>query len=185
MDLTETMENPPVAEDPEFVRLKEENQREVDLLSLELLSNAKQYKRYISKMRPEEQIKMEEDARRFSIYKPRVAGLFMELLEDFDNPEPTTAISNPELQLIFKECVNKMIHHIEWTDCNFSSRREENEYADDEDMLFSHAYKAPHAYNAYNAANAYNAPRASGPNRRDETADPFSYWGATIRKSSI
>lgn len=170
MDLTETMETPPVTEDPEFVRLKEENQREVDLLSLELLSNAKQYKRYISKMRPEEQIKMEEDARRFSIYKPRVAGLFMELLEEFDNPDPTSAISNPELQLIFKECVNKMIHHIEWTDCNFSSCREENEYADDEDMLFSHAYKAPYT---------------SGPNRRDETADPFSYWGATIRKSSF
>jgi hypothetical protein len=162
-----------VVDDPEFVRLKEENQREIDLLSLELLSNSKQYKRYISKNRPEEQLKLEEDARRLSIYKPRVAGLFMELLEEYENPEPASLICNPELQLIFKECVNKMIQHIEWTDCNFSSRREkENEYGDgdDEDMLFSHAYK----------------PQASKSKRREtEMADPFSYWGATIRKSSI
>ncbi len=162
------MENNIVADDPEFVRLKEENQREVDLLSLELLANSKQYKRYVLKMRPEEQTKLEEDARRFSIYKPRVAGLFMELLEECENPEPTTLICNPELQLIFKECVNKMIQHIEWTDCNFSSR---HEYSEDEDMLFSHAYRTPSA--------------ASSTKRRDAAPDPFSYWGATIRKSSI
>ena len=37
----------PETDDTAFNRLREEHQREIDLLSLELLSNSKQYKKYI------------------------------------------------------------------------------------------------------------------------------------------
>jgi hypothetical protein len=157
-------------EDPEFARLREEHQREVDLLSLELLSNSKQYKRYISKNHPDEQLKNEEETRRLTAYKPRVAGLFMELLEEY--LEPTSTIVNAELQSVFKECVRKMIQHIEWSECNQTSASQEDDYCDpEEDMLFAHAYRP--------------SKRKPVGKHADATTDPFSFWGATIRKSSI
>ena len=58
-----------------FNKMREERQREVDLLSLELLSNSKNYKKYIAKKCPEEQMKRVEYANRFLKYKSRIASL--------------------------------------------------------------------------------------------------------------
>lgn len=163
-------------EDIEFARLREEHQREIDLLSLELLSNSKQYKRYIAKNCPEEQLEHEKNAARLATYKSRVAGLFMELLEEYENLEPASSIVNNELQTVFKECVNKMIQHIEWTGCNRNSSsisQDDDEYGEPEDdVLFGHAYRSSRRKSASTSKSA-------------TTTDPFSFWGATIRKSAI
>jgi len=154
----------------EFDKMREERQREVDLLSLELLSNSKQYKKYIAKNHPEDLARSAEDMRRFLKYKARVAGLFMELLEEYEDLGSTSLLVGTELQGLFKECVQKSIQHLEWKECNNDSVAED---AGDEDVLFGHAYK----------------PAKSGKKRAMASAsfgkkdDPFSYWGATITKS--
>lgn len=144
----------------EFDKMREERQREVDLLSLELLSNSKQYKKYIAKNHPEDLARSAEDTRRFLKYKARVAGLFMELLEEYEDLGSTSLLVGTELQGLFKECVQKSIQHLEWKECSANDGD-----AGDEDVLFGHAYK----------------PAKSSKKRASD--DPFSYWGATITKS--
>ena len=159
--------------DEEFARLREERQKEVDRLSLELLSNSKQYKKYVAKNHPDQCIKNEEDARRFSKLKPRVAGLFMELLEEYDDLENGSSDIGVELQNLFKECVQKSMQHIEWSDHKHLASYDADP---DEDMLFAHAYRRP--------SKARHHESASSSSKKDES-DPFSFWGATIRKSSM
>ena len=149
-------------EDPtEFEKMREERQREVDRLSLELLSNTKQYKKYIAKNHPEERVRRAEDTRRFLKYKSRVASLFIELLDEYEDLGSTSLLVGTELQGLFKECVQKTIQHLEWNDCS-----ETEGESMDEDILFGHAYKS----------------KKSSTSRVKD--DPFSYWGATITKSN-
>jgi sugar-specific transcriptional regulator TrmB len=157
-------------EDPtEFEKMREERQREVDRLSLELLSNTKQYKKYIAKNHPEERIRRTEDNRRFLKYKSRVASLFLELLEEYEDLGSTSLLVGTELQEQFKECVQKTIQHLEWKECSATDGE-----AADEDILFGHAYK-PSPKKKSSAASS------SPPFGKKD--DPFSYWGATITKS--
>ena len=159
-------------EDPtEFEKMREERQREVDRLSLELLSNSKQYKKYIAKNHPEERVRRAEDTRRFLKYKARVAGLFAELLDEYEDLGSTSLLVGTELQGLFKECVQKTIQHLEWKECSSNDGD-----AVDEDILFGHAYK-PHAYKP----SPKKKSSASSPFGKKD--DPFSYWGATITKS--
>ena len=150
--------------DEEFDKLREERQREVDLLSLELLSNAKQYKKYIAKNHPEEMVRRGEESRRFLKYKSRVAGLLMELLDEYEDLGSTSLLVGTELQGLFKECVQKAVQHLEWKECNISV-----DEGAEPDVLFGHAYKPSGRSGATKKAQA-----------RD---DPFSFWGATITKS--
>jgi len=148
-----------------FEKIREERQREVDRLSLELLSNTKHYKKYIAKNRPEEQLKRIEDSRRFLKYKSRITALFIELLDEHENDDDgDDSISEvgPEVQSLFKEMVQKTIQHLEWKEYNQSEKA--NEF-DDEDMMF--------------ACTGLNV-RKKRPSAEE---DPYSYWGATIRKS--
>lgn len=172
MDESNHEEDQDQDQDTDFERLKEERQREVDRLSLELLSNTRQYKKYIARNHPEERLKQEKDARRFAKLKPRVAGLFMELLEEYSDADSAGGSSDHSIELrsVFNECVQKMIQHIEWSDHN---NHLASSMGEDEDMLFAHAYSHD----------------KRGKSKRDEpssaSSDPFSFWGATIRKSSI
>jgi hypothetical protein len=153
-------------EQDEFDKLREERQREVDLLSLELLSNSKQYKKYIAKNHPEDLARSAEENRRFLKYKARVAGLFMELLEEYEDLGSTSLLVGTELQGLFKECVQKSIQHLEWKECNHDS------VAEDDDVLFGHAYKP-----------AKSSKKRASVDSFGKKDDPFSYWGATITKS--
>lgn len=148
----------------EFDKMREERQREVDRLSLELLSNTKQYKKYIAKNHPEERMRRAEDTRRFLKYKSRVAGLFAELLDEYEDLGSTSLLVGTELQGLFKECVQKTIQHLEWTECSTNDGE-----AVDEDILFGHAYKP--------------SPKKKSSSSFGKKDDPFSYWGATITKS--
>jgi len=146
-----------------FERFCEEQQREVDRISIELLSNTKHYKKYIAKNHPEEQLKRDENRIRFLKYKSRIVSLFIELINEYENIEDYVDV---ELQTVFKECVQKTIQHLEWTDHNQTAASLDAEFADvEDDVMFSSKYL----------------------NRRmrqpSTISDPFSYWGATIRKS--
>jgi len=156
--------------DPEFERIREERQREVDRLSLELLSNSKHYKKYIAKNHPEEGLKRASDNRQFLKYKSRVAALCIELLDEYEDLGESSSLVGSELQHIFKECVQKMIQHLEWAEYNHSNT--DSAGFEDEDMMFPTMSSSSHRNK-----------RKPKPNTSATSADPFSYWGATIRKS--
>lgn len=140
-----------------FQRIREERQREVDSLSLELLSNTKHYKKYIAKNCPETQLKRIDDSQRFLKYKSRIAALFIEMLDEYENDGDDSS----ELHTIFKEMVQKTIQHLEWTSYNKTDKS-----AYDEDVMFPE----PPEFSMRK-------------NHRTVETDPFSFWGATIRKS--
>jgi hypothetical protein len=148
-----------------FEKFREEQQREVDRISLELLSNTKHYKKYIAKNRPEERLKQVANKNRFLKYKSRVAALFIELLDEYEDLEESSILVNFELQSIFKECVQKTIQHLEWSEHNQNARS--SEFEEDDDMMFASKHTS------------HNKRRS----KQSIAADPFSYWGATIRKS--
>ena len=152
-----------------FQRFREKQQREVDRISLELLSNTKHYKKYIAKNCPEEQLKNIDDSRRFLKYKSRVAALFIELLEQYehDGEEETDNSVGVELQSMFKEFVQKTIQHLEWSEYN-SAKSVGDFEDDDEDMMF---------------ANTGFKQQNIRKKRHSIDEDPYSFWGATIRKS--
>jgi hypothetical protein len=151
-------------DDTEFERIREERQREVDRLSLELLSNSKHYKKYIAKNHPEEGLKRADSNRQFLKYKSRVAALFIELLDEYEDLGDTSLVGT-ELQNIFKECVQKTIQHLEWTEYNHNM---DSAAFEDDEMMFSNS--------------SHRNKRKAKPSA-SSAADPFSYWGATIRKS--
>jgi hypothetical protein len=153
--------------DAEFEKIREERQREVDRLSLELLSNSKHYKKMTAKNSVEDGIKKADNNRRILKYKSRVTAMFIELIDEYENTGEIATLVGTDLQYIFKECIQKMVQHLEWNEYNHnvdSAGFEEDE--EDEDMMFS-------------MASSHRNKRKTAPNK----ADPFSYWGTTIRKS--
>jgi len=144
----------------DFELFREERQREVDRLSLELLSNTKHYKKYIAKNHPEEQIKLADNTRRFLKYKSKIAAILIELLDEYETPGETSMCVGSELQTLFEKCVQKTIQHLEWTEYKHSSDNG-NEF-EEEDVMFA-------------------IPR----NKRNISEYPYSYWGATIRKQGM
>jgi hypothetical protein len=147
-----------MSEPDDFELLREKRQREVDLLSLELLSNAKQYKKYIEKNRPDELVRRTEETEKFMKYKTQIADLFLQFLDEYEEFGDISS-SLSDIQRLFKKCVVKSIQHIEMKE--YSEQTEEYNNVDD-DMLFSHVYGKP--------------------KRGEYNKDTFSYWGAKITK---
>lgn len=154
--------------DETFEKIREEHQREVDRLSLELLSNTKHYKKYIAKNCPEEQLKRIDESQRFLKYKSRIAALFIELLDEYENEDEPDCPVSPELHSMFKETVQKTIQHLEWSEYNKKSKEYED---DDEDMMFATVRKT-------------RKPQHKERRSLPKDGDPYSYWGATIHKSN-
>lgn len=97
--------------------LREMKRKELDRLSLELLSNTTHYKKYLAKTDPEAKTRTLQEMRRFSKHKPKVTQLFLELLDDYEDLGTTSMTANTSIQRIFKECVDKTMQFIEWRDC--------------------------------------------------------------------
>lgn len=152
-------------EEKSFEKFREEQQREVDLLSLELLSNTKHYKKYIAKTHPDEQLKSVNETQRFLKYKSKIAALFIELLDDYGDANENCTVVDSEHNTIFKEFVKKTIQHLEWTE--YSQTDKVNDF-EDEDTMF-----------AFNNRPKFNVRK----NKYSNESDPYSYWGATIRKT--
>lgn len=159
-----------------FQRIREERQREVDSLSLELLSNTKHYKKYIAKNYPETQLKRIDDSQRFLKYKSRIAALFIEMLDEYENDGDDCS----ELHTIFKEMVQKTIQHLEWTSYN----KIDKSAFSDETSSSSYAHSSLRNCPEYDEDVMFPEPSefSMRKNHRTVETDPFSFWGATIRK---
>lgn len=136
--------------------LRELKQRELDRLSLELLSNANHYKKYLAKIDPELKTRKLQEMRRFSKHKTKVMEVFSELLDDYEDLGTTSIIANTNIQHLLKECVEKTMQFIEWRDCM--------EPGDGETM--------------FEDIEEDEEPLDPGP-----TKESSSFWGKSIRKS--
>lgn len=161
---TEIDEQDPQIDEESFNRMREERQREVDLLSLELLSNTKNYKKYMATKCPEEQMKRVEYATRFLKYKSRITAMFIDLIDDYERDDDESSVGN-EINSVFKEFVQKSIQHLEWSEYSNTDNSNANEF-DDADIMF-----------------ATTDTKFDARKKRTNTEDPYSFWGATIRKS--
>lgn len=88
---------------------------DIDMLSLELLSNSAQYKKYLAKSDPHEHAKRRGASARHQKHKERVMTMLMDLLEEYDDLGTFSTIGNSEIQRQFKSCVDKIIEFAEWT----------------------------------------------------------------------
>ena len=105
---------------------KMQKKREIDQLSLELLSNSSHYKKYLAKSDPAESTG--NSARLFK-NKERVQTMLTDLLDDYDGLTTFSMTGNGEIQRKFKACVDKILDFLEWT--NYKNSPEHNAaYAD-------------------------------------------------------
>lgn len=146
--------DPADIEDEEHLR--ELKQRELDRLSLELLSNTNHYKKYLAKNDPESKPRKLQEMRRFGKHKTKVMELFSELLDDYEELGTTSIIANTNIQHLFKECVEKTMQFIEWRDCMEPG---------DGETLFEHIEE-------------YQEPVEPEPMKESS-----SFWGKSIHKS--
>jgi hypothetical protein len=103
--------------------------QDIDKLTLELLINKNQYKKYLSKTDPEKFKTTQEHLEKINKYRGKIMTMFSQLL---DNPEKqiTTSI-NEDFDHFVKTCICHFeMKEIEKQD-NYSYEKE-----DDEDMLF-------------------------------------------------
>lgn len=105
---------------------KMQKKREIDQLSLELLSNSSHYKKYLAKSDP---VESTGNSARLFKNKERVQTMLTDLLDDYDGLTTFSMTGNGEIQRKFKACVDKILDFLEWT--NYKNSPEQNAaYAD-------------------------------------------------------
>jgi sugar-specific transcriptional regulator TrmB len=95
--------------------VKIQKRREMDKLSLELLSNTSQYKKYLAKTDPNETAKRNETSVRLQRNKERVTSMLLNLLDEYEDLTTYSTTGNTEIQRQFKTCIDKIIDFVEWT----------------------------------------------------------------------
>ena len=142
--------------DPDLDEMRETRQKEIDRLSLELLSNTTHYKKYLAKTDPESKTRSLHETRRFQKHKSKVMDLLCELMDDYEDLTTSSVVANTNIQTVFRECVGKIMQFIEWRDCMEPS----------DDTLFSDEYMVSEKDPPYEPIEVTN-----------------SFWGRSITKS--
>jgi hypothetical protein len=84
-------------------------QQEIDRLTLELLVNKGQYRKYLEKSNPAEYDKKREFYSRFQKYKGHIERLMFELLNDYSVSGNSPHLGNVEIQDVFGALVQKCV----------------------------------------------------------------------------
>jgi hypothetical protein len=130
----------------------------IDEITLQLMTNKAQYKKYISKVDPVKYSEQQGFLAKVAKYRYKIQSLFSTLLE---NPE--TQITN-SVNDGFEHFITTCIKHIELKD--IENRRGDRETEDDdEDVLFG------------------NMEESSNP-LQEEREPSSSYWGKSIKKTT-
>lgn len=117
-----------------FDEFRERNQRELNKLSLEFLTNT-HYKKHVAKHNPAEIQKKMEHHDKFIRNKARITTMIYQLLEEYEDLTTVSTLANMDIQHGFKKCVDKIIQYIEWNRYRENGDPEEGD--DDENTLFA------------------------------------------------
>lgn len=104
---------------------------DIDKLTLELLTNKSQYKKYLSKADPEKYKSNQEHLEKISKYRGKILDVFSQLLDDPDK-QITTGL-NDDFDHFVKSCIN----HFEMKELEkYGNHFEKEEEQEDDDILF-------------------------------------------------
>jgi hypothetical protein len=134
----------------------------IDKLTLELLTNKSQYKKYLSQTNPEKYKQQQEHLDKIAKYRSKIHSMFSQLME---NPEKqiTTKI-NESFDHFVRTCMN----HFEMKELDYKTSYEK-EVEEDDDVLFG---------NCESNSNSENEPLM------DTSYASGSLWGKKIRKKN-
>lgn len=133
----------------------------IDQLTLELLMNKRQYRKYIEKTNPEEYENKKEEYDRFVKYKPQIVHLINELLNDYSVSGISEHLGNLDIQDGFQSLLNSSVYFFETRDYDKS------------DTLFP-----PEHFPAHTEKPAFSAPFAN------HYRPGNSFWGKNISKQN-
>jgi hypothetical protein len=101
---------------------------DIDKLTLELLTNKNQYKKYLAKTDPEKHRASQEYLEKIEKYRYKIQSMFTQLLDD-----PEKQITH-EISEDFHSFVKTAIHHFEMKE--LERETDTYSYREDEDVLF-------------------------------------------------
>jgi sugar-specific transcriptional regulator TrmB len=104
--------------------------QDIDKLTLELLTNKSQYKKYLSKADPEKYKSNQEHLEKISKYRGKIMDVFSQLLEDPDK-QITTSL-NDDFDHFVKSCIS----HFEMKEMENRGNHFEKEEEEDDDIMF-------------------------------------------------
>jgi len=104
--------------------------QEIDKLTLELLTNKSQYKKYLSKADPEKYKSNQEHLEKISKYRGKILSVFSQLLEDPDK-QITTSLNEG-----FDHFVKSCICHFEIKEFEQYANHFEKEEEEEDEIMF-------------------------------------------------
>jgi hypothetical protein len=149
-----TDELPPI--EPDHSR-----QKQIDQMTLELLVNKSQYRKYLEKTDPAEYARKQERYDRFIKYRSQIGTMFRDLLNDYSVSGSSPHLGNSDIQELFSAFVDKSVYFFETREYDQEADQEE-----DDEVLFgnissirsiretSATYSAPFA-NHYRPGNSF------------------------------
>jgi hypothetical protein len=108
-------------------------QQQIDQLTLELLMNKRQYRKYLEKTNPDEYEKRREGYDRFLKYKGKISHLMNELLNDYSVSGNLEHLGNVDIQDSFHQFLQNCIYFFETKDFENTENFEKDQ---DTDELF-------------------------------------------------
>lgn len=89
------------------------HQKHIDKMTLELLVNKRQYRKYLEKCDPTGYDKKQEDYKLIQKYKYDIGSLFRDLLNDYSLSGNSIHLGNSEIHHIFEAFVQKSAYYFE------------------------------------------------------------------------
>jgi hypothetical protein len=143
-------------------------QKQIDQMTLELLVNKSQYRKYLEKTDPAEYARKQERYDRFHKYRNQIGAMFRDLLNDYSVSGSSPHLGNRDIQELFSAFVDKSVYFFETREYDQSAMpyTDEAEDEDDDDVMFgnmsstrsiretSATYSAPFA-NHYRPGNSF------------------------------
>jgi hypothetical protein len=156
-----TDELPPI--EPDHSR-----QKQIDQMTLELLVNKSQYRKYLEKTDPAEYARKQERYDRFIKYRSQIGTMFRDLLNDYSVSGSSPHLGNSDIQELFSAFVDKSVYFFETREYDQSAMPydQEADQEEDDEVLFgnissirsiretSATYSAPFA-NHYRPGNSF------------------------------
>jgi hypothetical protein len=139
-----------------------QSNEDIDKLTLELLINKNQYKKYLSQTNPEKYKQHREHLDKISKYRGKIMSMFSQLIENPDK-QITTNI-NEDFDHFVRTCIN----HFEMKELDYQTSHEK-EVEDDDDVMFGKCESISNSENDSLIDTSY----ASG-----------SLWGKKIKKKN-
>jgi hypothetical protein len=153
--------------------------QQLDQLTLELLMNKRQYRKYLEKTNPDEYEKRKEGYDRFMKYKGKTGHLMNELLNDYSVSGNSEHLGNVDIQDSFQHFLQNCIYFFETKD--FENPRHLENHQEDDVLFLPKHIQSPEKpektrVNPATSSAVFSAPFAN------HYRPGNSFWGKNVSK---